>query len=106
MTVHIGSTLNKLLRRKKISQKEFAEMLGISPRSVRRMLRKKYLHAASLVKIGEALNHDVIRYLYLPGNLPGNAELKKRTEELEKENAALKKENNMLSELNTLLKKK
>ncbi len=53
-----------------------------------------------------ALQHDIVRYLYLPAYLPGNAELKKQVEELEKKNETLKKENGMLQELNALLKGK
>ncbi len=106
MEVHIGSTLSKLLKLKKISTKAFAEMIGINERNARAMLRKKYLHAATLVKIGEVLQHDVIQYLYLPDELPGNKKLKERVEELEQENEGLKEKVEMLSELNALLKEK
>jgi len=106
MEVHIGNTLKKLLKQQKITHPAFAKMMGINERSVRRMLRKKYLHAATMVKISELLNHDIIRYLYLPQELPGNTALMQRVEALEKEVAGLKKENEMLSELNRLLKKK
>lgn len=54
------------------------------------MLKKKYLHTATMVKVNQALNHDIVRYLYLPENLPGNPVLKKKIEELQKENAILR----------------
>lgn len=104
--VHIGYTLGRLLKKLDMSSTHLAQLLHISPKSARAMLKKKYLHAATLVKISEALNHDVVRYLYLPEHLPGSPALKQRVEELEKEMEALKKENEMLSELNRLLKKK
>lgn len=103
--IHIGYTIGHVLGTLKLPTATLATLLGISQQSAHAMLKKKYLHAATLVKISEALNHDVVRYLYLPGDLPGNAALKERVEELEKENAALKKENKMLTELNQLLKK-
>lgn len=105
MEVHIGSTLKKLLKQKKISHPAFAKMMGISARSVRRMLRKKYLHAATMAKISEVLEHDIIRYLYLPENLPGNPALKQQVEELQKEMKALKEKITDLKEINALLRK-
>ena len=105
MEIHIGSTLKKLLKQQKISHPAFAKMMGMNERGVRFMLRRKYLHAATMVKISEVLSHDIIRYLYLPENLPANAGLQKRMQEMEKEMETLKKENVMLSEMNRLLKK-
>lgn len=105
MEVHIGSTLRKLLRAKRISARQFAEMLGINERNTHRMLKKKYLHAATLVKISKVLEHDVIQYLYLPENLPGNPALKQRVEALEKENEGLKEKAVMLEKMVKLLEK-
>ena len=70
------------------------------------MLKKKYLHAATLVRISEALNHDVVRYLYLPEDLPGSPALKKRAEELEKETQELKQKVVMLEKMVKLLEMK
>ncbi len=106
MEVHIGSTLSKLLHARRISTRQFAELLQINERNARAMLKKKYLHAATLVKISEVLQHDVIRYLYLPENLPGNPALKQQVKELEKENGELKKELQYLKEINSMLKNK
>jgi len=103
MEVHIGSTLRKLLRAKRISTSRFGELLQINERNARAMLKKKYLHAATLVKISEVLKHDVIRYLYLPENLPGNPALQQQVAALEQENQQLKQENTMLKKINTLL---
>ncbi len=104
--VHIGYTLGRLLKKLDMSTTGFARILGISSVSARAMLKKKYLHAATMVKISEALNHDVVRYLYLPEHLPGNPALKQGVEELEKENAGLKKEVVMLEKMVKLLEKK
>lgn len=104
--VHIGYTLGRLLKMQEISTTELALRMGISGKSARAMLKKKYLHATTLVKISEVLKHDVVRYLYLPKHLPGNTTLKEKVEKLEQKNAALKKENEILKELNTLLREK
>ena len=104
--VHIGYTLGRLLKKLNMSTADLGHMLGISRQSARIMLKKKYLHAATMVKISEALRHDVVRYLYLPEDLPGSPALKERVEELEKENEGLKKEVVMLQKLVKLLEKK
>jgi len=103
--IHIGYTLMRLLKMQGVPVTEFAHKMSINPKSAHAMLKKKYLHAATMVNISEALQHDIIRYLYLPENLPGNAGLIKSMEEMEKEMKALKKENEMLSEMNRLLKR-
>jgi len=104
--VHIGYTLGRLLKRQEISTTELALRMGISGKSARAMLKKKYLHATTLVKISEVLKHDVVRYLYLPKHLPGYTIMKEKVEKLERENVGLKKENEMLKELNALLREK
>jgi len=104
--IHIGYSLGRLLKMQGIPVAVLANKLGINPKNAHAMLKKKYLHAATMVKISEVLNHDIIQYLYLPENLPGNAVLMKRMEEMKKEMEALKKENVMLSEMNRLLKRK
>lgn len=104
--VHIGHTLGLLLKKLGLSSTDLANLLGISRQGAQRMLRKKYLHAATLVKISEVLQHDVIRYLYLPEHLPGNKALKERVEELKKENDALKQKSEMLEKMVKLLEKK
>lgn len=103
--IHMGYTIRRLLEKLKLSTPHLATLLGISRQSAHAMLKKKYLHAATLVKISEVLQHDVVRYLYRPEDLPANAALKKKAEELEKENAALKKENEMLKKMVKLLEK-
>lgn len=103
--IHVGYTTGRLLQKMKLTNGNLAALLGITPESVRRMLKKKYLHAATLVKISQALQHDVVRYLYLPENLPGNRALEEKVKDLEAENAALKEKVEMLSELNRLLRK-
>lgn len=103
--VHIGHTLGLLLKKLGLSSTDLCNLLGVSRQTAQRMLRKKYLHARLLVRISEVLQHDVVRYLYLPEDLPGNAALKKQVEELEKENERLKKENKMLEEMNVLLRR-
>lgn len=104
--VWVGGTIRKVLKKLDLSTTDLALLLGISKQSTRAMLKKKYLHATRLVKISEVLNHDVVRYLYLPEELPGNKALKEKAEELEKENDELKEKIKMLEELNALLKKK
>lgn len=104
--VHIGYTLGRLLVKLQLTTTTLAALLHIAPQSARAMLKKKYLHAATLVRISEALQHDVIRYLYRPEDLPGSPKLKERAEELEKENEGLKKEVEMLQKLVKLLEKK
>lgn len=105
-SVWIGGTIRKVLKKLDLSTTDLALLLGISQQSTRAMLKKKYLHAARLVKISEVLNHDVVRYLYMPENMPGNKALKEKAEELQKENDELKEKIKMLEELNALLKKK
>lgn len=104
--VHIGYTLGRLLKKLDMSAPGFARTLGISSVSARAMLKKKYLHAATLVRISEALQHDVVRYLYLPEDLPANPALKQQVDELEKENEALKEKVVMLEKMVKLLEKK
>lgn len=104
--VHMGYTIGRLLTKLQLSATTLATLLGISRQSAHSMLKKKYLHAATLVKISEALQHDVIRYLYPPEHLPANPKLKERVEELEKENDALKQKVVMLEKMVKLLEKK
>jgi len=104
--IHIGYTIGRLLTKLQLSATTLATLLGISRQSAHSMLKKKYLHAATLINISEALQHDVIRYLYPPEHLPANPKLKERVEELEKENEGLKKEVVMLEKMVKLLEKK
>ena len=103
--IHMGYTLKRVLTRLELSTTDLGALLGITQQSAHAMCKKKYLHAATLVKISEALNHDVLRYLYRPEHLPGNAALKERIKLLEKENEQLKSENDYLKKINALLEK-
>ena len=103
--IHMGYTLKRVLTRLELSTTDLGALLGITQQSTHAMLKKKYLHAATLVKISEALNHDVLRYLYRPKDLPGNPALKQRVEELEKENEGLKEKVVMLEKMVKLLEK-
>ncbi len=104
--IHIGYTIRQVLGTLKLPTTTLATLLGITQQSAHAMLKKKYLHARLLVRISEVLQHDVVRYLYLPDDLPGNKALKVQVEKLEQENAALKEKVEMLEELSQLLKSK
>lgn len=104
--IHIGKTLKRLLEKQGVSPEELGERIGKGRTTVYAMLRQKYLHSGLMVKISEALKHDIIQYLYQPEDLPGNKKLQQKVEEMEHEIETLRKENNYLKELNTLLKQK
>ena len=103
--VHIGYTLGRLLLKLEVTPAMLAASIGVKAWSVRKMLKKKFLHARLLVRISEALQHDVVRYLYLPEHLPGNSALREKMKSLETENELLRKENSYLKKINAFLEK-
>lgn len=104
--IHIGKSVRKLLKNQGVSPAELGERIGKGRTTVYAMLRQKYLHSGLMVKISEALKHDIIQYLYQPDELPSNKKLLQKVEELEHQIETLRQENNYLKELNQLLKQK
>lgn len=61
---HIGNRIIDILKRKKITQAELGEFLGVSHQEVSRLLKNSSIDTAKLVVISNFLNYDFFRWFY------------------------------------------
>ena len=113
MKAHLGNKIKELLDEKRISVREFAKQIGVTPNSAYVMLKKELLHPKWVEIMSETLNHDLFQYVYtsapdssisitkddLKAAIIENQLLKRKNEEMAKEISYLK-------EINILLKNK
>ncbi|MBI4929564.1 MAG: hypothetical protein HY841_02290 [Bacteroidetes bacterium] len=112
MKTHIGNKIKELLDEKKMSVREFAKLIDVTPNSVYVMLKKDLLNPKWIEIISEALGYDLYQHAYAPsaGSSAANTQttlntLREENESLKKQNEDMKKEIAYLKEINELLKK-
>ncbi|MBI4932009.1 MAG: hypothetical protein HY841_14720 [Bacteroidetes bacterium] len=106
MDIHIGNTIEKLLRQKQMSVRELATQINYTPQAVHRILKRDLIDPYLLEAISKALDHNLFQYVYLP---PKEIIQQNESDEikiLRKEMEDLKKENGYLKEINELQKKR
>ena len=97
--VHAGNMIKGVMKKLDLTTPTLAGLLGIAQQNTSAMYRKKYLHASALVKVSEALQHDVVKYLYPKQHRDALFTRRQRIEELEAENAALKEKVELLERM-------
>lgn len=116
---HIGMQIVRVLKERRISPRQFSEMLGKKDQAGNRILGKKDLHCTMLHEISLSLKHDFFQY-YSRSAPAVNAELAKKLAEskekaaelekamghLKREMEFLQKENDYLNQINRLLEER
>lgn len=57
-SVHIGERIRELVRKKKLTDSQFGDLIGLSRPGVQKIYPKEYLDTELLQKISQALTHD------------------------------------------------
>jgi len=115
----IGMQIVRVLGEKRISPRQFSEMLGKKEQAGNRILGKGALHCTLLHEISLALKHDFFQYYSgaapavnaalakeLAESKEKAAELEKVMGHLEREMEFLRKENDYLNQINRLLEER
>jgi transcriptional regulator with XRE-family HTH domain len=112
MKAHLGDKISELLQEKKLSVRQFAGLIGVTPNSVYEMLKKDLLHPKWVEVISDVLHYNLFQHVYEASekysNLKTDVEVEKLKKEIQyllKQNEDLTKELSYLKEITQLLKK-
>lgn len=70
-SIHIGQTIDKVLKGSDITQAKLAELIGVHQTDITRLIKKQSIDSGKLTTISRVLNHNFFLDFY--GNIEGTA---------------------------------